>query len=128
MADYRPSFENNVYIYKLIDKRTGEVITEGETSGRGSRSDQKNEAHVRLMREGFHPMSDPDVKFWIKRKDADENSIRELRESTGLSRKAFCDKYGIPYRTMQDWEDGKSKPVEWAEGLLRRVVREDFPR
>lgn len=58
---------------------------------------------------------------------ADAKSIRRMRENTGLNRKAFCDKYGIPYRTMQDWEDGKSKPVEWAERLLRRAVRDDFP-
>ena len=58
---------------------------------------------------------------------ANAKCVRRMREHTGLSRKAFCDKYGIPYRTMQDWEDGKSKPVEWAEGLLRRAVREDFP-
>ena len=55
-------------------------------------------------------------------------SIRRMREETGLSRKAFCDKYGIPYRTMQDWEDGKSRPVAWAEKLLRRAVAEDFPQ
>jgi DNA-binding transcriptional regulator YiaG len=58
---------------------------------------------------------------------ADANCIRRMREQTGLNRKQFCDKYGIPYRTMQDWEDGKSKPVEWAERLLRRAVRDDFP-
>lgn len=57
-----------------------------------------------------------------------QNDIRDLRESTGLNRKQFCEKYGIPYRTMQDWEDGNSKPVDWAEKLLRRVVAEDFPR
>lgn len=59
---------------------------------------------------------------------ADRVGIRQMREYTGLNRKQFCDKYDIPYRTMQDWEDGKSKPVEWAERLLRRAVREDFPR
>lgn len=57
----------------------------------------------------------------------DANCIRRMRQQTGLNRKQFCDKYGIPYRTMQDWEDGKSKPVEWAEKLLRRAVRDDFP-
>ena len=55
------------------------------------------------------------------------NEIRNLRQQTGLNRRQFCEKYGIPYRTMQDWEDGNSKPVAWAEGLLRRAVAEDFP-
>ena len=42
-----------------------------------------------------------------------------------MSRKEFCDKYEIPYRTMEDWEAGKSRPVAWAEKLLRRVVEEN---
>ncbi len=54
------------------------------------------------------------------------NEIRNLRQQTGLNRRQFCEKYGIPYRTMQDWEDGKSRPVAWAEKLLRRAVAEDF--
>ena len=126
MADYRPSWENNTYIYRLTNKATGEILAEGETSGRGSRSDQRKEAQTKLQREGFHPTSDQDVSFWMKAKT--QNDIRDLRESTGLNRKQFCEKYGIPYRTMQDWEDGNSKPVDWAEKLLRRVVAEDFPR
>ena len=56
-----------------------------------------------------------------------KNEIRILRERTGMSRKEFCDKYEIPYRTMEDWEAGKSRPVAWAAKLLRRVVDQDFP-
>lgn len=124
MADYRPSWENNTYIYRLMNRETGKILAEGETSGRGSRSDQEREARTKLMRDGFHPFTDPSLSFWMKKKE--ENGIRNLRESTGLNRKQFCEKYGIPYRTMQDWEDGKSKPVEWAENLLIRAVKSDF--
>lgn len=30
----------------------------------------------------------------------------ELRKSTGMNRKQFCEYFDIPYRTMTDWELG----------------------
>ena len=33
-------------------------------------------------------------------------SIKELRESTGMSRKEFSEHTGIPVRTLEDWEAG----------------------
>ena len=30
----------------------------------------------------------------------------ELRKSTGMNRRQFSDYFGIPYRTVQDWELG----------------------
>ena len=35
-----------------------------------------------------------------------QSSIKEIRESTGLNRKEFCEKFEIPYRTMTEWELG----------------------
>ena len=57
---------------------------------------------------------------------ADANCIRWMREQTGMNRKDFADKFGIPYRTIQDWEDGKSHPVAWAELALRAFVRQSL--
>lgn len=31
--------------------------------------------------------------------------IKDLRESTGMSRKEFSEHTGIPVRTLEDWED-----------------------
>ena len=33
--------------------------------------------------------------------------IKELREKMGMNRREFSDYYGIPYRTVQDWEAEK---------------------
>ena len=49
-----------------------------------------------------------------------------IREISGLSRAAFCKKYNIPIRTVEDWDWGKKTPSEWVLDLLERVVREDF--
>ena len=35
--------------------------------------------------------------------------IKELRESTGMNRKEFCEYLGIPYRTVTEGERGTGK-------------------
>ena len=42
----------------------------------------------------------------------------DLRKRTGLSRKAFCEKYGIPYMTATDWELNKHKMPAYLLRLL----------
>ena len=33
--------------------------------------------------------------------------VKELRTKMGMNRREFSDYYGIPYRTVQDWEAEK---------------------
>ena len=35
------------------------------------------------------------------------NEIKELRTQMKMNRREFCDYFGIPYRTVADWEAGK---------------------
>ncbi len=44
--------------------------------------------------------------------------IRKLREEAGMTRKMFCDFFGIPGRTIQDWELGVRKPPDYVVRLL----------
>ena len=53
-------------------------------------------------------------------------TIKELRQITGLSQKAFGEKYHIPKRSIENWEGGQRKPSETILYLLERVVREDY--
>ncbi len=39
--------------------------------------------------------------------------VKKIRERTGLSRKDFCEKYGIPYQTVTDWELGHRNPPDY---------------
>ena len=39
-------------------------------------------------------------------------TIKELRESIGMSRKEFSEHTGIPVRTLEDWEAGRRTPPE----------------
>ena len=45
-------------------------------------------------------------------------SIRDLRESTGMSRKEFSEHTGIPVRTLEDWEAGRRTPPEYIPRLI----------
>ena len=54
------------------------------------------------------------------------NKAKEIRELSGLSRAAFCRQYGIPARTMEDWEAGKRIPPDYVLAWLERLVRLDF--
>ena len=45
-------------------------------------------------------------------------SIKELRESTGMSRKDFSEHTGIPVRTLEDWEAGRRTPPDYIPRLI----------
>lgn len=51
--------------------------------------------------------------------------IKELRKSTGLSQVKFAKKYGIPRRTVENWESGASTPPEYERALLARVIADE---
>ncbi len=44
--------------------------------------------------------------------------IRKIREQTGLSRKDFSIRIGIPLRTIEDWEAGRRRPPEYIPRLI----------
>lgn len=46
------------------------------------------------------------------------NVIRELRASTGMTRKTFSEHTGIPVRTLEDWEAGRRTPPEYIPRLI----------
>ena len=50
-------------------------------------------------------------------------SIKELRESTGMSRKDFSEHTGIPVRTLEDWEAGRRTPPEYIPRLLAYQIK-----
>lgn len=48
--------------------------------------------------------------------------VRAIRASTGLSQQSFGDRYGIPRRTVDNWEQGRRVPPEYVVRLLRIAV------
>ena len=52
-----------------------------------------------------------------------KDQVRELRESTGMNRKQFCAYFGIPYRTMTEWELGHRKLPDYVLRMMAYQVR-----
>ncbi|MBE5933821.1 MAG: helix-turn-helix domain-containing protein [Lachnospiraceae bacterium] len=44
--------------------------------------------------------------------------IAELRAATGMSRKEFSEHFGIPLRTLEDWEANRRTPSNYLPRLL----------
>lgn len=55
----------------------------------------------------------------MERKD----EMIEFRKSTGMNRKMFAEYFGIPYRTMQDWELGNRQMPEYLFRLMVYKVK-----
>lgn len=52
-----------------------------------------------------------------------KEKLIEMRISTGMNRKEFAEYFGIPYRTVQDWELGKRKMPEYLFRLMEYKIR-----
>jgi len=48
--------------------------------------------------------------------------IKALRKKTGLSQSKFSAKFGIPVRTLQQWEQGISAPPRVTGWLKCRIL------
>lgn len=47
----------------------------------------------------------------------------ELRKSTGMNRKEFCEYFEIPYRTMTDWELGNRTMPDYLLRLMAYKIK-----
>ena len=51
--------------------------------------------------------------------------VKKLREKMGMNRREFSDYYGIPYRTIQDWEAGEFYQIEDCNKMI--YIGSDLP-
>ena len=49
--------------------------------------------------------------------------IKELRESTGMNRREFCEYFDIPYRTVTEWERDNRHAPAYVLRLLEYHIR-----
>ena len=47
-----------------------------------------------------------------------ENEIKLARKAAGLTQQSMSDIFGIPKRTIGNWETGVNSPPDWAERLI----------
>lgn len=49
--------------------------------------------------------------------------IIQLRKQTGMNRKTFSEHFGIPIRTVEEWEAGRRKPPEYVPRLIEYQIK-----
>ena len=47
----------------------------------------------------------------------------ELRKQTGMNRREFAEYFGIPYRTVQDWELGNRQMPDYLLRLMAYKIK-----
>lgn len=52
-----------------------------------------------------------------------QQRVIELRKSTGMNRKEFCEYFEIPYRTVTEWERGTRKMPEYVLRMMEYQIR-----
>ena len=61
--------------------------------------------------------------IWGQHMTEYSKKIKELRESTGMNRREFCDYFQIPYRTVTEWERDNRHAPEYVLRLLEYYIR-----
>lgn len=49
-------------------------------------------------------------------------TITELRESIGMNQKQFATRFNIPFKTVQNWEYGRSKPPVYVIEMMQSII------
>lgn len=45
-------------------------------------------------------------------------SFKELRKMSGMTQKAFSEYFGIPKRTIEDWDSGRNKCADYILDMM----------
>lgn len=53
-------------------------------------------------------------------------TIKEIRAKTGLSQAAFAKRFGIPKRTIENWEGGVNQTPKWVIAMLQYIADTDY--
>lgn len=53
-------------------------------------------------------------------------NIREMRQKLGDTQSEFAQRYHIPFRTIQNWEEGSRKPPEYVLYLVQEQIQRDL--
>ena len=48
--------------------------------------------------------------------------VKELRRLTGLSQSKFASYFGIPVRTLQEWEQERKSPPDYVIAMMERAL------
>lgn len=49
-------------------------------------------------------------------------TIHDIRTAYGLTQAALAEKFGIPKRTIENWDEGSRKPPEYVVRMMLRIL------
>lgn len=52
-------------------------------------------------------------------------TIKDLRTASGMTQKAFAEYFGIPKRTIENWEGGKRDAADYLLTLIEYKLRRE---
>ena len=53
------------------------------------------------------------------------NTIKALREKTGLSQRKFAGKFNIPVANLQSWEQGVNRPLDYVVFMIQTILEQE---
>ena len=63
------------------------------------------------------------LKELLEEQSFEKISVSDICERCGMNRKSFAEYFGIPYRTMTDWERGERQMPEYLLRLMAYKVK-----
>ena len=65
------------------------------------------------------------IDYKAENESAEANSFKALREASGMNKTQFAKYFGIPYRTIQDWELGNRKCLDYVLNLMEYKLKNE---
>ena len=111
----------------IFAKYGKELQNENATPGGRKYNEIMERCRKESVDNGYNPDEIQEAATHFARvQEKEPSKARQLRDMTKMKRVQFCELYGIPLRTMEDWEAGRSNPPEYLQVLLERAVRQDL--
>lgn len=54
-----------------------------------------------------------------------DTKFHTLRTRAGMNLKEFSDMFGIPYRTVQNWDSGERTPPEYVVLMIEYILKSE---
>lgn len=119
---------------KIINKITNETICEVNTNHSMTIEEMLEIAGAERITED-HPAYDYNEcgdyyldgkEIWVEELEVIPSAyerVKYLRRQTGLSQQKFADRFGIPMRTLQNWEYGINEAPDYLLDLLEQAIK-----
>lgn len=121
------------YYFQFSRRDTGEILLEGCVSG-GNKQDCRNSAHNKARSAGLKPFEDDNIKLYMRPATEEERNsasggkqktIKGIMAQYGLNMKKLSARFGIPYRTVQNWNAGVNTCPTYIINMIAEILEKE---